>query len=85
MRLTIVISDGTVIKDGTPATGLDLSFVDSSIHALQWYDTYGEVEYKTYFDVATTQVVHPQNTVITELPEWATQCISVFDNKPTPQ
>ena len=79
MRLTIIISDGTVIKDGIPQTELDLSFVDSSIHALQWYDTYGEVEYKTFFN--GTEIVHPQNTVITELPDWVQQSISVYDNK----
>jgi uncharacterized protein YprB with RNaseH-like and TPR domain len=79
MRLSIIISDGTVVKDGVALTGLDLSFVDTSIHALQWYDTYGEIEYKTFFDVETTQIVHPQNTVITELPSWANQSITVFE------
>ena len=79
MRLTITISDGTVIKDGMPIADLDLSFVDASIHALQWYDTYGEIEYKTYFDTITSTIAHPQNTVITELPKWATDCIEKFE------
>jgi hypothetical protein len=46
MRLTIIPSDGTVIKDGLAIMKLDLSFMPSNIHAVQWYDSFGEVEIK---------------------------------------
>lgn len=46
MRLTIIPSDGFVSVDGYGFNGLDLSFMDASIHAVQWYETEGEVEKK---------------------------------------
>lgn len=44
MRLTIVPSDKTVIKDGVGYNDLDFSMPDASIHAVQWYDTEGQLE-----------------------------------------
>jgi len=44
MRVTIIPSDGFVSVDGEGYGDLDLSFMDSDIHAMQWYDTDGEVE-----------------------------------------
>ena len=46
MRLIIVPSDGVVNIDGVGFDGLDLSFIDASIHAVQWYETRGEIELK---------------------------------------
>jgi len=46
MRLIIIPVDGCVSIDGVPFSGLDLSFMTSSVHAVQWYDTHGEVEVK---------------------------------------
>lgn len=43
-RITVVKPDGTVIVNGEAYTGLDLSFLDADIHAIQWYDTEGEIE-----------------------------------------
>lgn len=64
MRLTIIPKDGTVIIDGEPYTNLDLSFIDSSVHAVQWYETQGEVELK---DPATGSMTgHRTITDITE-------------------
>ena len=47
MRLTIVPSDKTICIDGQGILGIqqDLSWIPTNIHALQWYDTYGEIEY----------------------------------------
>lgn len=45
MRLTIVCDDNIVIKDGI-AHILDSTLFPSNIHALQWYGTWGEVEFK---------------------------------------
>jgi hypothetical protein len=47
MRLTIIPSDKyiSVDNDGILQIQQDLSWIPSNIHALQWYDTWGEVEY----------------------------------------
>ena len=46
MRLTIIPTDGTVIIDGKAYSNLDLSSIDTTVNAVQWYDTQGEVELK---------------------------------------
>lgn len=46
MRVTIILADGFVSVDGEGYSGLDLSFMDADIHALQWYETEGEIERK---------------------------------------
>lgn len=76
MRLTIVPEDGAVYKDGLSFSNLDLSFIPSNIHALQWYDLFGEVEFKTSF--VDGVVIKPSNSVITELPTWAVQALTVW-------
>lgn len=44
MQLTIIPEDQTIIKDGE---ALKFAFAaDAGIHAIQWYDTYGTIEYK---------------------------------------
>ena len=62
MRLIIVPISGTVSKDGISYNDLDLSFMPSNIHAVQWYDTFGEIEIK---DVITNKMI--ANEPITEL------------------
>ena len=44
MRVTSIPGDSFVSVDGEGYGDLDLSFMDSDIHALQWYDTEGELE-----------------------------------------
>ena len=46
MKVTIIPSDGFVSVDGQGFNKLDLSFIASEIHAVQWYDTEGEIERK---------------------------------------
>ena len=46
MRVTIIPVDGSVSVDGKGFGGLDLSFMDASVHAVQWYETHGEIEVK---------------------------------------
>jgi len=46
MKITVIPEDGKVSIDGEGYEGLDLSSIDSSIHAVQWYDTDGEIEIK---------------------------------------
>jgi hypothetical protein len=43
MRVTIIPSDSIVIVDRVAKSPLDLSFM-TGIHAVQWYETWGEVE-----------------------------------------
>jgi hypothetical protein len=46
MRITIITQDGFVSVDSVGFDKLDLSSLDSTIHAVQWYGTYGEIEIK---------------------------------------
>jgi hypothetical protein len=46
MRVTIIPQDGLVSIDGVGFDKLDLSSLDPTIHAVQWYDTEGEIEIK---------------------------------------
>jgi hypothetical protein len=46
MRVTIIPSDGLVSIDGEGFSDIDLSSIDPSVHAVQWYDTEGEIEVK---------------------------------------
>jgi len=45
MRITIIPSDNFVSVDGEGIMDIDMSSVDKNIHAFQWYDSYGEIEY----------------------------------------
>jgi len=46
MRVTIIASDGFVSIDEEGYEGIDLSFMNADIHALQWYGNDGEIERK---------------------------------------
>jgi hypothetical protein len=77
MRLTIIPSDGAVYKNLCSYSGLDLSFAPSDVHALQWYETYGEIEFER--QVVDGQIIQPQNQSITVLPDWANQAIAIWE------
>ena len=47
MRMTIIPIDSRVTIDGISIGDLDLSWIPENVHAVQWYDTYGEVELVT--------------------------------------
>jgi hypothetical protein len=49
MRVTIIPTDGFVSIDNIGFSEIDLSFIPNEIHAIQWYDTFGEIEYKDEF------------------------------------
>ena len=76
MKLTIIRTDGAVYKDGFAYIKLDLSSCDipSDVHALQWQNTTGWIEFNTNDDGTK-----PQNQNITELPVWANTCVSKWD------
>lgn len=77
MKLTIIPDDGRVSVDGYYFDGLDMSNLDNTIHAVQWYDTWGEVEFKT--QLIGSQKVKPENQLIDSVEpyQWAIDLWSV--------
>jgi hypothetical protein len=71
-RLTIIVDDGAVYRDQGTYLGLDLSScgIPQDVHVLQWMTDTGWIEY---------QDTRP-NLDISELPDWATSCISVWES-----
>jgi len=45
MRITIIPEDGYVSVDGVGYTGISMNGVPEDIHAVQWYENVGEIEY----------------------------------------
>jgi hypothetical protein len=80
MRLTIIPTDGAIYFDGVTYINLDLSAcgIPNNIHAFQWYDTYGEIEYKR--TIIDGQATHPANEIVTELPDWGSAAITTWEN-----
>jgi hypothetical protein len=74
MKLTIIRADGAVYKDGVSYSGLDLAAVPADVHALQWKDTKGWIEF-----VDSDDGTKPQNEAITSLPAWATTAMTKWD------
>lgn len=68
MRLTVIADDSTVGVDGVMLDGVNLSQLDPTVHAVQWYGEFGEVEFKTTF--AAGAIVKPDNQVITSMAEF---------------
>lgn len=64
MKVTIVPDDKCVIMNGDARMDLDFA-IDPAIHAIQWYETWGEIEYKT--QLVNGEVVKPANEIIQSL------------------
>jgi len=60
MRVTIILDDGFVSIDGVGYSGLDLSAVDASVHAVQWNGEDGEVEVR---NPVTRKMVENRNII----------------------
>jgi hypothetical protein len=77
MKLTIIPVDKSVGKDGKFYLKLDLSScgIPTEVHALQWQDNLGWIEYES-------ELV--QNEPITELPAWANACLNKWTEADTP-
>lgn len=78
MRLTIIPIDGFVAVDSVSKfSPLDLTSceIPADIHALQWYDNKGWIEFNDDNDPFTPK---PQNEMITQLPSWANACVNVW-------
>lgn len=75
MKLVIIPVDGAVYVDGVSYSSLNLSMCPSNVHALQWKDTAGWVEFVDNIDGTK-----PQNQTITELPSWALEAKNIWDS-----
>jgi len=69
MKLTIISQDKTVYKNNKAFNKLNLSTVPSNIHALQWNETQGHIEFND----------NKPNEIITELPSWANDCLAEWE------
>jgi hypothetical protein len=80
MRLTIIPSDKKVGVDELFFDNLDLAIcaVPTNIHALQWYETDGEIEF-----INNPDRTKPQNELISELPVWASACVEKWNEAKT--
>jgi hypothetical protein len=76
MKLTIIPVDGSVGENDVFYLGLDLSScsIPADVHALQWQDTAGWIEFNTPIE----------NQPITELPAWANCCMTKWTEANTP-
>lgn len=74
MNLTIIPIDGAVYVDGFSYSGLDLAAAPADVHALQWKNNKGWIEFKDNDDGTKSQ-----NQTITELPAWANICKAKWD------
>lgn len=77
MRLTIIPIDSAVYKDGTTYANLKWTGTPANIHALQWFEDCGWLEFKNG---------EFPNQEITELPDWAVAAMAAWDvaNNPPP-
>ena len=73
MKLTIIPSDGAVYVDGVASSKLVFSY-PAGVHALQWDGEAGHLEF-----VSTTEFSKPPNQKITELPDWALEAKTKWD------
>ena len=78
MRITIIPIDNAVYKDDKCYIRLDLSScnIPNNIHALQWNNNKGWIEYKTNDDGS-----RPENEDISELPTWVDKALLVWEER----
>ena len=74
MNLTIIPSDGSVYIDGESIGNMNLSFIPEGIHALQWKNSHGWIEYSE-----DESGIKKPNEKITQLPDWVDQALKVWD------
>lgn len=78
MRLTIIPSDKNVGINNEFLTGLDLSTcgIPDNVHALQWYETEGELEF-----INNPDRTKPMNESLLEIPQWANNCVMIWNQE----
>jgi hypothetical protein len=69
MKLTIIKDDGAVYKDRVSYSNLSLPTIPNDVHALQWNDSTGHIEF-----VGNVKA----NEAITELPSWANDALTAW-------
>ena len=69
MKLTIIKDDGAVYKDSVSYSDLSLPTVPSDVHALQWNESTGHIEFVDNVKA---------NEIITELPSWANDVLTAW-------
>lgn len=82
MRVTIVPSDKFIRKDNNFLNLPEWNFNDSNIHAIQWYDTWGEIEY-TGNPKPLNELIHEDSILqpyLTALDEYLTNLNTNTDN-----
>lgn len=77
MNLTIIPSDGAVYIDGVCFQNLTLVDIPENVHALQWKNTKGWIEFVENEDTK------PVNELISELPQWAIATQQVWQEAKT--
>lgn len=73
MNLTIVPIDGAIYVDGVSISGLTFD-APQDVHALQWKAIKGWLEF-----VDSEDGTKPQNQAITQLPQWALDAKTKWD------
>lgn len=74
MRLTIIPSDSCVYYNNVSYAPISMSGVPSDVHALQWNNNVGWIEFNDNPDGSK-----PANQPITELPQWALDLIPLWE------
>ena len=69
MKLTIIKNDGAVYKDNVSYSNLSLLTVPNDVHALQWNQSTGHIEFVDNVKA---------NETITELPSWANDALTAW-------
>jgi hypothetical protein len=69
MKLTIIKNDGAVYKDSVSYATLSLPTIPSDVHALQWNESTGHIEFVDNVKA---------NEIITELPSWANDVLTAW-------
>ena len=75
MKLTIIPSDGAVYENGVCYSGLSWAGTPANVHALQWVDTAGWIEYTD----------GTPNEDIGVLPDWALNAEAAWTQANTPK
>lgn len=79
MKVTIIPDDSFVAVNSDSSHGpLDLTAcnIPDEVHALQWFETKGWVEFDDPIDPFAQKL---PNEIIETLPEWALACVSVWE------
>ena len=71
MKLTIIKDDNAIYKDGKSYSNFNLNEVPNDVHALQWDNNVGYIEFVNCYK---------SNEEITELPLWANNALIAWQN-----